>query len=153
VPCHQVLNRRAATTIRLGLVLRAGFFLNNAPQLPCPSVGFEKYSLGAHAAQRPAVQTVAEAGSGGEEESDAGVVPGGGALVTAALFEIGKVLIGLYIKKQALESAYGAASSIVVVLIWVYYNARSFSWGPNSRASMPSTTGSRESSREAGTIK
>jgi membrane protein len=47
-----------------------------------------------------------------------------GALVTAALFEIGKVLIGLYIGKQALESTYGAASSIVVLLIWVYYNAQ-----------------------------
>jgi membrane protein len=47
-----------------------------------------------------------------------------GALVTAALFEIGKVLIGLYIGKQALESTYGAASSIVVVLIWVYYYAQ-----------------------------
>ena len=45
-----------------------------------------------------------------------------GALVTAALFEIGKVLISLYIGKQALESTYGAASSIVVLLIWVYYN-------------------------------
>jgi membrane protein len=47
-----------------------------------------------------------------------------GALVTAALFEIGKVLISLYIGKQALESTYGAASSIVVLLIWVYYNAQ-----------------------------
>ena len=47
-----------------------------------------------------------------------------GAIVTAVLFEIGKVLIGLYIGKQALESTYGAASSIVVVLIWVYYNAQ-----------------------------
>ena len=36
----------------------------------------------------------------------------------------GKVLIGLHIGKQALESTYGAASSIVVVLIWVYYNAQ-----------------------------
>jgi membrane protein len=47
-----------------------------------------------------------------------------GAIVTAVLFEMGKVLIGLYIGKQALESTYGAASSIVVVLIWVYYNAQ-----------------------------
>jgi membrane protein len=38
-----------------------------------------------------------------------------GALLTAALFEIGKFLIGLYIGKQALESTYGAAASIVVV--------------------------------------
>ena len=46
-----------------------------------------------------------------------------GAIVTAALFELGKLLIGLYIGKQGLESTYGAAASIVVVLIWVYYSA------------------------------
>jgi membrane protein len=43
-----------------------------------------------------------------------------GAILTAALFEVGKLLIGLYIGKQGLESTYGAAASIVVVLIWVY---------------------------------
>jgi membrane protein len=47
-----------------------------------------------------------------------------GAIVTGVLFEAGKLLIGLYIAKQGLESTYGAASSIVVVLIWVYYNAQ-----------------------------
>ena len=47
-----------------------------------------------------------------------------GALGTAALFEIGKFLIGLYIGKQGLESTFGAASSLVVVLIWVYYSAQ-----------------------------
>ena len=47
-----------------------------------------------------------------------------GAIITAALFEIGKFLIGLYIGKQGLESTYGAASSLVVVLIWVYYSAQ-----------------------------
>ena len=47
-----------------------------------------------------------------------------GAVATAALFEIGKFLIGLYIGKQGLESTYGAASSLVVVLIWVYYSAQ-----------------------------
>jgi len=47
-----------------------------------------------------------------------------GAIVTAVLFEAGKLLIGLYIVKQGLESTYGAASSIVVVLIWVYYSAQ-----------------------------
>jgi membrane protein len=40
-----------------------------------------------------------------------------GAVLTAALFEIGKQLIGIYIGKQGLESTYGAAASIVVVLI------------------------------------
>jgi membrane protein len=47
-----------------------------------------------------------------------------GAILTAALFEVGKLLIGLYIGKQGLESTYGAAASIVVVLIWVYYTAQ-----------------------------
>jgi membrane protein len=47
-----------------------------------------------------------------------------GALITALLFEIGKFAIGLYIGKQGLESTYGAAASIVVVLVWVYYSAQ-----------------------------
>jgi membrane protein len=47
-----------------------------------------------------------------------------GAVLTAILFEIGKAAIGLYIGKQGLESTYGAAASIVVVLIWVYYTSQ-----------------------------
>jgi membrane protein len=47
-----------------------------------------------------------------------------GAALTACLFEIGKFLIGFYIGKQGLESAYGAAASLVVVLIWVYYSSQ-----------------------------
>lgn len=47
-----------------------------------------------------------------------------GAAVTAVLFEIGKLLIGLYIGKQGLESTYGAAASLVVLLIWVYYTSQ-----------------------------
>ena len=47
-----------------------------------------------------------------------------GATLTAALFEIGKFLIGLYVGKQALESTYGAATSLVMLLIWVYYSAQ-----------------------------
>ena len=47
-----------------------------------------------------------------------------GGVGTAALFEIGKFLIGLYIGKQGLELTYGASASIVVVLIWVYYSAQ-----------------------------
>jgi membrane protein len=45
-----------------------------------------------------------------------------GAFLTAVFFEIGKAGIGFYIGKEGLESTYGAASSIVVVLIWVYYH-------------------------------
>jgi membrane protein len=47
-----------------------------------------------------------------------------GAVITAALFELGKSAIGFYIGKQGLESTYGAAASVVVVLIWVYYSAQ-----------------------------
>ena len=47
-----------------------------------------------------------------------------GAIATAVLFEIGKFLIGFYIGKQGLESTYGAAASIVIVLIWVYYSVQ-----------------------------
>ena len=52
-----------------------------------------------------------------------------GGVVTAALFEIGKFLIGFYIGKQGLESTFGAASSIVVLLIWVYYSAQIVLYG------------------------
>ena len=47
-----------------------------------------------------------------------------GAVVTAILFEVGKFLIGLYIGKQGLESTFGAAASLVVLLIWVYYSSQ-----------------------------
>lgn len=52
-----------------------------------------------------------------------------GALLTAALFEAGKFLIALYIGKQGLESTYGAAASIVIVLVWVYYSAQLMLFG------------------------
>jgi membrane protein len=47
-----------------------------------------------------------------------------GAALTAALFEIGKFLIAFYIGKLALESTYGAATSLVMLLIWVYYSSQ-----------------------------
>ena len=47
-----------------------------------------------------------------------------GAFLTALFFEMGKAAIGFYIGKQGLESTYGAAASIVVVLIWVYYTSQ-----------------------------
>ncbi|MEO8794179.1 MAG: YihY/virulence factor BrkB family protein [Daejeonella sp.] len=46
-----------------------------------------------------------------------------GAFFTAALFIIGKFLIGLYIEKVGPGSAYGAAGSIIVILVWVYYTS------------------------------
>jgi membrane protein len=52
-----------------------------------------------------------------------------GAAVTAVLFEIGKTLIGLYIGKSGVVSGFGAAGSLVVVLLWVYYSAQIFLLG------------------------
>jgi membrane protein len=49
-----------------------------------------------------------------------------GALVTAALFGLGKFLIGLYIGKSAVASSYGAAGALAVLLVWVYYSAQIF---------------------------
>lgn len=47
-----------------------------------------------------------------------------GALLAALLFTLGKVLIGAYIGRSGLASAYGAAGSLVVVLLWVYFSAQ-----------------------------
>jgi membrane protein len=52
-----------------------------------------------------------------------------GAVVTALLFTIGKFLIGLYIGKSGVASGFGAAGSLVVVFIWVYYSAQIFLLG------------------------
>lgn len=47
-----------------------------------------------------------------------------GAAVTAALFVLGKFLLGLYLGSAGVSSAYGAAGSIVALVIWVYYSAQ-----------------------------
>jgi len=52
-----------------------------------------------------------------------------GAAVTAALFAIGKFLIGLYLGRSAVASPFGAAGSLVVVMVWVYYSAQIFLLG------------------------
>ena len=52
-----------------------------------------------------------------------------GAAVTSLLFGIGKLLIGLYIGKSAVASGFGAAGSLIVLLIWVYYSAQIFLLG------------------------
>jgi membrane protein len=46
-----------------------------------------------------------------------------GALFTAVLFSLGKYLIGIYIEKGNPGSAFGAASSIIVILVWIYYTS------------------------------
>ena len=53
----------------------------------------------------------------------------GGAAVTAFLFAIGRHVISLYLNSFAVGSAYGAAGSLIVVLLWVYYSAQIFFFG------------------------
>lgn len=52
-----------------------------------------------------------------------------GATVTSLLFLAGKFLIGAYIGRTGISSAFGAAASLVVVLLWVYYSAQIFLFG------------------------
>jgi membrane protein len=52
-----------------------------------------------------------------------------GALATAIFFTVGKVLIGLYLGKASVGSAYGAAGSLVVLIVWIYYSAQLFFFG------------------------
>jgi membrane protein len=47
-----------------------------------------------------------------------------GAAVTSLLFTIGKFLIGLYLGRSSIASAYGAAGSLVIIVVWVYYSAQ-----------------------------
>lgn len=52
-----------------------------------------------------------------------------GSLVTTGLFTGGKFLIGLYLGNSSFNSAYGAAGSLVIILVWVYYSALIFLFG------------------------
>jgi membrane protein len=52
-----------------------------------------------------------------------------GATVTAILFTVGKHLISVYLGHSAVTSTYGAAGSLLVVLLWVYYSAQIFLYG------------------------
>jgi membrane protein len=52
-----------------------------------------------------------------------------GAAVTSLLFAVGKFLIGLYLGKATVATAFGAAGSLVVLIVWVYYSAQIFLFG------------------------
>ncbi len=54
---------------------------------------------------------------------------GVGAAITALLFTVGKQLIGLYLGNAGVTSSYGAAGSLVVLLLWVYYSSQIFLLG------------------------
>jgi membrane protein len=52
-----------------------------------------------------------------------------GSLISALLFTVGKTLISMYLAYTSTASAYGAAASLVVFLVWVYYSAQIFFFG------------------------
>jgi membrane protein len=52
-----------------------------------------------------------------------------GSIVTSLLFTVGKFLIGVYLGKATFASTYGAAASVVILIVWVYYSAQIFFFG------------------------
>jgi membrane protein len=52
-----------------------------------------------------------------------------GAIATALLFNVGKLLIGFYLAHSATASSYGAAGALIIVLLWIYYSAQVFLLG------------------------
>ncbi len=66
-----------------------------------------------------------------------------GAFVTAILFSIGKTLIGLYLGSSAVGTTFGAAGSLVLLLLWVYYSAQILFFGAEFTQVYANTLGSR----------
>ncbi len=52
-----------------------------------------------------------------------------GAAFSSLLFNIGKLLLGLYLGRSSITSSYGAAGSLVLLLLWIYYSAQIFFFG------------------------
>jgi membrane protein len=74
-----------------------------------------------------------------------------GATVTSLLFSIGKSLIGLYLGRSSVASSFGAAGSLVIVLLWVYYSAQIFLFGAEFTRTYSYSHGTRKDAAEAAT--
>lgn len=72
-----------------------------------------------------------------------------GALGTAALFVLGKYLIGVYLGNSNVASSYGAAGSVIALLLWVYYSAQIFFFGAEFTRQYALWYGSLRGSNEA----
>jgi membrane protein len=66
-----------------------------------------------------------------------------GAFLTAVFFGIGKFALGLYLGKSGVTSSYGAAGSLIVLLLWVYYSSQIFFFGAEFTQVYASRLGSR----------
>ena len=73
-----------------------------------------------------------------------------GAAVTALLFSVGKLLIGVYLGNSAIASTYGAAGSVILVLMWVYYSAQIFLFGAEFTRVYAHRCGSRSGGKDVG---
>jgi hypothetical protein len=76
-----------------------------------------------------------------------------GAGVTAVLFTVGKILIGLYLGKSNVASGFGAAGSIALVMVWVYYSAQIFYLGAEFTRVYAHSYGSRKDQPDTATAK
>jgi membrane protein len=72
-----------------------------------------------------------------------------GGVVTSLLFIVGKQLIALYMGRINLGSAYGAAGSLIIVLMWVYYSAQVFFFGAEFTKVYAETFGSQKSTADS----
>ena len=73
-----------------------------------------------------------------------------GAIITSLLFAVGKYAIGLYLGRSAFSSTYGAAGSLIVLLVWIYYSAQIFFFGAEFTQVYASTMGEAISGRRHG---
>jgi membrane protein len=76
-----------------------------------------------------------------------------GAVITAALFTIGKSLIGWYIGSSAVASSYGAAGALIVLLLWVYYSAQIFLLGAEFTKVFANRHGSKQEAAEPNAVR
>jgi membrane protein len=75
-----------------------------------------------------------------------------GAVVTSVLFTAGKLLIGLYLGRASFASTYGAAGSIVVLIVWVYYSSQIFFLGAEFTKSFANRYGSQPNLHPEGMV-
>jgi membrane protein len=149
--------------LSFGLVLVIGFLLLVSLMVSAALSGAGE-ALGARVELPPAILSVinflvSTAVIGGlftllykvlpDEKIDWGDVWVGG-LVTALLFSLGKALIGLYLGQSSVASAYGAAGSLAVVLIWIYYSAQLVLFGAEFTQVYANRHGSRSQGRQTG---
>ncbi len=73
-----------------------------------------------------------------------------GAAVTALLFTAGKFLIGLYLGRSSVASGFGAAGSVVVLMVWIYYSAQIFLLGAEFTSVYAHRYGSRRAKSKSG---